>query len=152
MMSRNWPWLAATAVLVSSLFALPATAATPGTGPWGGGTSQGRTLQFGVKKSGARLMVKRIAISSVRLRCQDPLDKISYKVLNGVKLGPGDAVVRRGGRFAFRQAGSLPPGYMNLFKGHFTSKRSAKGILRLTDSHSNTDCDSGRISWTASLR
>ena len=153
-MKKKWSWGIATFVLVSSLLALPATAATPKTGAWGGGTAQGRTMKFGVKRSGERLIIKRIVISSVRYTCRGPLGYVSSDVARGVKFSSygGPTVVRKGGKFAIAPVPGPPPGYMEIFKGRFTSKHSAKGILRFANSHSNTTCDTGRISWHASLR
>lgn len=153
-MKKTWPLCVAVLVLMSSLFALPATAATPKTGAWGGGTAQGRTMKFGVKESGERLIIKRIMISSVRYTCRGPFGYVRTDVARGVKFSSygGPTVVRKGGKFAIRPVPGPPPGYVEIFKGRFTSKHSAKGILRFANSHSNTTCDTGRISWHASLR
>lgn len=154
LMKRKWPWCVAVVVLVSSLFALPATAATPKTGLWGGGTGQGRTMKFGVKRSGKRLIVKRIVISSLRYSCRGPSGYASSNVVKGATFGSysGPTVVRKGGKFAVGPVPGPPPGSKDIFKGRFTSKHSAKGFLRSTYSHSATDCDTGRIPWHASLR
>jgi len=154
LLKRKWSWCVAAAVLISSLFALPATAATPETGAWSGGTGQGRTMKFGVKRSGKRLIIKRIVISSVRYTCRGPFGYVSSEVARGVKFSSygGPTVVRKGGKFAIAPVPGPPPGYMEIFRGRFTSKHSAKGILRFANSHSNTTCDTGQISWHASLR
>ena len=154
LLKRKWSWCVAAAVLISSLFALPATAATPETGAWSGGTGQGRTMKFGVKRSGKRLIIKRIVISSVRYACRGPFGYTSSNVARGVKFGSysGPTVVRKGGKFAVPPVQGSPPGSKDIFKGRFTSKHSAKGFLRSAYSHSATTCDTGRISWHASLR